>query len=79
MTEDEFDTLFDTGELDCDFAMYISERYDAWSKHQMLSYWEDPDTYIEYRDSYIQKKRNMLQDAYFDGKHPLDSFPTIRG
>jgi len=78
MTNDEFDTLFDTGELDCDFAMYISERYDAWSKHQMLSYWEDPDTYIEYRDSYIQK-RNMLQDAYFEGKDPLDSFPTIRG
>lgn len=77
MTELEFEAKFDRGDLDCDFAMFISERYDAWAKHQMLSYWEDPDAYQEFKDSMVTS--TALQDAYFDGKHPLEAFPSIFG
>jgi hypothetical protein len=77
MTEQEFEEKFDKGDLDCDFAVFISERYDAWAKHQMLSYWEDPDAYQEFKDTLV--KSALLQDAFFDGKHPLEAFPTIFG
>lgn len=77
MTEQEFEDKFDRGDLDCDFAMWISERYDAWAKHQMLSYWEDPDAYQEFKDSMVTP--TLLQDTYFDGKHPLEAFPSIFG
>jgi len=76
MTESEFEAKFDRGDLDCDFAMFISERYDAWAKHQMLSYWEDPDAYQEFKDSLVTS--TALQDAYFDGKHPLEAFPSLK-
>jgi len=77
MTESEFEDQFDRGELDCEFAMWISEHYDAWSKCKMLSYWEDPDAYQEFKDSMVTS--TMLQDSYFEGKNPLEGFPTIRG
>lgn len=77
MTESEFEEKFDRGELDCDFAMFISERYDAWSKPKMLSYWEDPDAYQEFKDTLVTS--TLLQDAFFDGKHPLEAFPSIFG
>jgi hypothetical protein len=76
MTEEEFTQKFDNGDLDCDFAMFISERYDAWAKHQMLSYWEDPDAYQEFKDTMVTS--TLLQDAYFDGKHPLEAFPSLK-
>jgi hypothetical protein len=77
MTESEFEDQFDKGDLDCAFAAFISEHYDAWSKGKMLSYWEDPDAYQEFKDSMVTS--TMLQDAYFDGKHPLEGFPSIFG
>ena len=77
MTESEFEDQFDRGNLDCEFAMFISERYDAWSKHKMLSYWEDPDAYQEFKDHMVTS--TLLQDTYFDGKHPLADFPSIFG
>jgi len=54
MTEQEFDEAFDRGDLDCDFAMFISEHYDAWAKHQMLSYWEDPDAYEAFKERMVK-------------------------
>jgi hypothetical protein len=53
MTESEFDYKFDNGQLDCEFAMWISEHYDAWSKGAMMSYWDDPDAYQEFKDSMV--------------------------
>jgi hypothetical protein len=41
----------------------------------MLSYWEDPDAYQEFMDTMVTS--TLLQDAYFDGKNPLEAFPTI--
>ena len=77
MTEEEFECKFENGDLDCEFAMFISERYDAWDKHKMLSYWADPDAYQEFKDSLVTPI--LLQDAYFDGKNPLEGFPSIFG
>lgn len=79
MTESEFESKFESGDLDCDFAMFISERYDAWNKHQMLSYWDDPDAYQKFKDSMVKEPSTVLQDAYFEGKNPLESFPSIFG
>lgn len=79
MTDLEFERRFDSGDLDCEFAMFISERYDAWDKHRMLSYWEDPDAYQEFKDSMIKKPSKVLQNAYFGGSNPLDKFPTMWG
>jgi hypothetical protein len=76
MTESEFEYKFDRGDLDCEFAMWISKHYDAWSKGKMLSYWEDTDAYQEFKDSMVTS--TMLQDAFFDGKHPLESFPSLK-
>ena len=75
MTESEFEEKFDRGELDCDFAMFISKRFDAWSKAKMLSYWEDPDAYEEFKDSLVDVVVNKQQ--YSLGPNPLDNFPTI--
>ena len=36
MNESEFESKFESGDLDCEFAMFISERYDAWDKHCLL-------------------------------------------
>ena len=74
MTESEFEQRFDNGDLDCDFAMFISERYDAWSKPKMLSYWEDPDAYQEFKDSLVTVT-DVTQ--YSLGPDPLEKFPTI--
>ena len=79
MTESEFEDRFDRGEFDCEFAMWISETYDAWGKHQMLKLWEDPDVYVAFMETTVTEPSTALQDAYFDGKHPLDSFPTLKG
>ena len=81
MTESEFESKFERGELDAEFAMFISERYDAWDKHKMLSYWEDPDAYQEFKDEMVtyDGPSPMLKDAYFDGKDPLEAFPSIFG
>jgi hypothetical protein len=54
VTEDEFDYQFDNGNLDAEFAMFISERYDAWNKHAMLSYWDDPDAYTEFKEHMVK-------------------------
>lgn len=75
MTESEFEQMFNSGDLDCEFAMFISERYDAWAKHQMLSYWDDPDAYHEFKDSLVKPVTNVTQ--YSLGPNPLDKFPTI--
>lgn len=77
MTESEFEDKFDKGELDCEFTMFISERYDAWSKAKMLSYWEDPDAYDEFKDKMVTS--TLLQDTYFGGIDPLAAFPSIFG
>ena len=79
MTESEFEQRFNSGDLDCDFAMFISERYDAWSKPKMLSYWEDPDAYQEFKDSLVTVT-NVTQYSLGPepfGVNPLDRFPTI--
>jgi hypothetical protein len=79
MTESEFEDQFDKGNLDCEFAMFISERYDAWSKAKMLSYWEDPEVYLEFKDSMVtvvEKQQYSLGPEPF-GVNPLDKFPTI--
>lgn len=75
MTESEFESKFESGDLDCDFAMFISEHYDAWAKHQMLSYWEDPDAYQAFKDSLVKPVVNKQQ--YSLGDNPLDKFPSI--
>jgi hypothetical protein len=77
MTESEFEAKFDMGELDCEFAMWISEHYDAWSKAKMLSYWEDPDAYQEFKDSMVTSVANKQQ--YSLGPNPLDKFPSMWG
>ena len=77
MTEQEFEDKFDRGDFDCDFAMFISKRYDAWSKAKMLSYWDDPDAYNDFKDTLVTS--TLLQDTYFEGKHPLEAFPSIFG
>jgi hypothetical protein len=76
MTEEEFTQKFDNGDLDCAFCDFICERYDAWDKHKMLSYWEDPDAYQEFMDTMVTP--TLLQDAFFDGKHPLEAFPSLK-
>ena len=75
MTEEDFDTKFDNGDLDCAFCDFICERYDAWDKHKMLSYWEDPDAYQEFKDSLVDIVVEKQQ--YSLGDNPLGSFPTI--
>jgi len=75
MTESEFEDLFDRGQLDCEFAMWISEHYDAWSKAKMLSYWDDPDAYCEFKDSMMTSV--VKKQQYSLGPNPLDKFPTI--
>ncbi|CAB5194804.1 hypothetical protein UFOVP176_35 [uncultured Caudovirales phage] len=77
MTESDFESKFENGELDCEFAMFISERYDAWSKPKMLSYWEDTDAYLEFKDSMVKEPLPMLKDTFFEGSNPLDKFPSI--
>ena len=57
MTEQEFQEKFDRGELDCDFAMFISKYFDAWHKGKMLSYWEDPNAYVEFKNSLVTSWR----------------------
>ena len=79
MTESEFETKFDMGDLDCEFAMFISKRFDAWSKAKMLSYWEDPDAYAEFKETMVKEPSTMLQDTYFGGVDPLAAFPSIFG
>jgi hypothetical protein len=76
MTEEEFETKFDNGDLDCEFAMFISERYDAWDKHRMLSYWGDPDAYQEFKDSMVPDIVVNTQQ-YSLGPNPLDKFPSM--
>jgi hypothetical protein len=77
MTEAKFLYLFERGQLDCEFAMFISERYDAWSKVKMLSYWEDHDAYDDFKDHMVTS--TLLQDTYFGGIDPLAAFPSIFG
>jgi hypothetical protein len=77
MTEQEFEDKFDRGDLDCDFAMWISEHYDAWSKAKMLSYWEDPDAYQEFKDSMVTTV--VKKQQYSLGPNPLDKFPSMWG
>ena len=74
MTELEFEDQFDKGNLDCEFAMFISERYDAWSKAKMLSYWEDPEVYLEFKDSMVTV---VEKQQYSLGPNPLDKFPSM--
>lgn len=79
MTVEEFEAKFDNGDFDCEFAQWICETYDAWGKHQMLALWEDPDVYTAFMDTKVTAPSTMLQDTYFGGVNPLDSFPSIRG
>ena len=78
MTEAEFEAKFDRGDLDCEFAMFISDHYDAWDKHKMLSYWEDPDAYLEFKDSMVIDDV-VKKQQYSLGPNPLDNFPSIWG
>jgi hypothetical protein len=75
MTESEFEAKFDNGELDAEFAMFISERYDAWTKGAMMSYWEDPEAYTEFKDYMV----DTIPAQSLLGSNPLDLFPTIWG
>ena len=79
MTESEFEAKFDNGDFDCEYAQWICETYDAWGKHQMLALWEDPDVYVAFMETKVTAPSTMLQDTYFGGVNPLDSFPSIRG
>jgi hypothetical protein len=74
MTESEFEHQFDRGNLDCEFAMFISEQYDAWSKAKMLSYWDDPDAYNDFKDSMVTVAEKQ---QYSLGPNPLDKFPSM--
>ena len=76
MTESEFEEKFDRGELDFDFAMFISKRYDAWPKTKMLSYWEGNDAYEEFKDSLVDVVV-VEKQQYSLGPNPLDNFPSI--
>jgi len=77
MTESEFNDLFDRGELDSQFADFICNRYDAINEEHMLRLWEDEGVYADFKDSMVTS--TLLQDTYFDGKHPLEAFPSIFG
>jgi predicted nucleic-acid-binding Zn-ribbon protein len=77
MTESEFNDLFDRGELDSQFADFICNRYDAWNKEKMLRLWQDADVCEAFKDTLVTS--TLLQDTYFDGKHPLEAFPSIFG
>ena len=79
MTESEFETKFDNGDFDCEFAAWISETYDAWGKHQMLALWEDPDVYTAFMETKVTAPSTMLKDTYFGGVDPLAAFPSIFG
>ena len=50
MVETDFEALFDSGELDCEYAMFISEKYDARNKAKMLSLWDDTDVFLAFKD-----------------------------
>ena len=73
MTESEFETKFDRHELDAEYAMFISEQYDAWTKGKMLSYWDNPEVYAEFKDYMTD---TVPADSLL-GSNPLDLFPTI--
>lgn len=75
MTESEFETKFDRHELDSVYCDFICNRYDAWNKEHMLRLWDDDGVYADFKDSMVTS--TLLQDAYFDGKHPLEAFPSI--
>jgi hypothetical protein len=80
MTEEEFENKFDNGDLDCAFCDFICERYDAWDKHKMLSYWEDPDAYQEFKDSMVtvtSATSVVEKQQYSLGPNPLDKFPSM--
>jgi len=77
MNESEFETKFDNGDLDCAYADFICNRYDAWNKEHMLRLWDDDSVYADFKDSLVTS--NLLQDTYFGGKHPLEAFPSIFG
>lgn len=79
MTESEFEAKFDNGVFDREYAAWISKTYDAWSKPKMLYYWCDPDVYVAFMETKVTAPSTMLQDTYFGGVNPLDSFPSIRG
>lgn len=77
MTESEFETKFDNGDLDSQFADFICERYDAWNKEKMLRLWQDADVCEAFKETMVTSA--LLQDTYFGGKHPLEAFPSIFG
>ena len=76
MTEQEFEDKFDRGNLDCAYCDFICDRYDAMNKEHMLRLWEDDAVYADFKDSLVTS--TMLQDAFFDGKHPLEGFPSLK-
>ena len=77
MTEQEFEDKFDRGELDADYCDFICDRYDAINKEHMLRLWEDDGVFANFKDTMVTS--TLLQDTYFDGKHPLAAFPSIFG
>ena len=52
MVQTSFEALFDGGDLDCEFAAFISEKYDAWNKAKMLSLWDDPKVFLAFKDQW---------------------------
>jgi hypothetical protein len=76
MTESEFEHQFDNGQLDCEYAIFISEHYDAWNKGAMLSYWDNPDAYDEFKARMLYKPVAKKQQ-YSLGPNPLDKFPSM--
>ena len=76
MTELEFEDQFDRGNLDCAYCDFICDRYDAMNKEHMLRLWEDDGVFADFKDSMVTS--TLLQDAFFDGKHPLEGFPSLK-
>jgi hypothetical protein len=75
MTEEDFETKFDNGDLDCDYADFICERYDAWNKEHMLRLWDDEGVYASFKDSLVDIVVEKPQ--YSLGDNPLDKFPSM--
>ncbi len=79
MTESEFETKFDNWDLDCEFAEFLFDKYDASNGHKLETSWLLKGHRVTLKLMMVTEPSTLLQDAYFEGKNPLDSFPKIRG
>jgi hypothetical protein len=76
MTEEEFETKFDNGDLDSAYADFICDRYDAWNKEHMLRLWDDEGVYTDFKESMVTDIV-VNKQQYSLGPNPLDKFPSI--